>query len=483
MIMSGTSLFYHYFSSIQIAMSSLITGIDIYSMSVPFYALTKSFVMAGAVYYFVSVYNISVKRTIWAYIVILFTTGVEFISVITYYHHIFRLPFGFDIGYAFGLLFFTFMIMQYRMEKVHYGVWFGASLSWAICVGAKAPIAGVFLMFPGILCLNWLFKKKWRCFLYGGAILVEFFLISIFFVGLLGVASGDSNSYYLKIRSLSEVFSISRFIKSGAKFFLAMPTILVSGISMVYLLYRNKNSVAFNKDSNYLMIASLITAIWGTILWLFIEADGRSEMYYLMASFIPLYVVLLIMAEYLPVSIVENIERRRDIIICNVAVVSITIVGMLMFFFISWGKTGAITDSVRYILKPTINSSESLEASALSWIRGNTQQESIIVCDDAIMGNDNKAYAYGIISERQQYLEGVHMLRFGGEKIQGEIKRRTELVQSLFSGKTDSIKEFKAEGVDYIVRTNKLSPEFKENDELIEKVFENDSVEVYRIKN
>ncbi len=160
LFMSDTSLFYHYFSSVQIAYSSLVTGINIVDLSVPFYAFTKTLVMTGATFFMLNVIGVKGLRKTMGVVIVLFSTGMEPASIITYFHHIFLQPFGFDIDYAFGMFFVSFLLLQYRKENLNLNILFLTLLTWAVCTGSKAPVAAVLILLPGLLCLFWLIKSN-----------------------------------------------------------------------------------------------------------------------------------------------------------------------------------------------------------------------------------------------------------------------------------------------------------------------------------
>ena len=129
----------------------------------------------------------------------------------------------------------------------------------------------------------------------------------------------------------------------------------------------------------------------------------------------------------------------------------------------------------------SISELESHNMDGLRWIRDNAEGDALIVSDSAVMTDNDYCYSYGIVSERQQYIEGVHMLRFGGEELQTEINRRKALVRSMYQiCDIDSLNQLKAEGVDYIVQTNSISPDFVPN-EMLEMVASSDNINVFRI--
>lgn len=72
-----STLFYHYFSSIQLAFSHLATGIDLFTLAVPLYSLGKSILVFGSFYVFLT----GITRRVWAALLgvflICFTNGLS----------------------------------------------------------------------------------------------------------------------------------------------------------------------------------------------------------------------------------------------------------------------------------------------------------------------------------------------------------------------------------------------------------------------
>lgn len=208
LFMQGTKLFYHYFSSIQIAFFSIISGIDVFTLSFPLYSLTKTFIVAGAVIYISEILCTDIKWFIIGFLLLLCTTGFENISVVTYLHHILISPFGFDIGFAYGVYFIACLIAQWRKKEFEYSFWILTCLFWTACVGAKAPIASVLLLVPGALSFYWLVKRKWKLSLcYGFSILSIFLTVNIFCVGAFSVVQGTGN-WWLELHTLQDIKTI-----------------------------------------------------------------------------------------------------------------------------------------------------------------------------------------------------------------------------------------------------------------------------------
>lgn len=175
LFMVGEPLYYHYFSNIPIAFLCEVYKIDVFTMSFPLYGLTKAIVVVGAVQFLLDAVAADKRVKLIGYMLMIFSTGAETVSVVTFVHHILLQPFGFDISYAYGIFFVGFMIRQWKTERYDGKNYAGMLLSWIMCVGAKAPVASVLILFAALLCFYWLIHKKWSiAFGYGVSILGSF---------------------------------------------------------------------------------------------------------------------------------------------------------------------------------------------------------------------------------------------------------------------------------------------------------------------
>ncbi|WP_192814978.1 hypothetical protein [Treponema pedis] len=486
LFMAGTKLQYHYFSSVQIAFTSLIYDIDVYTLSVPFYVITKTVIMIGAVDFFLEIFKVDVKGKILGFIIILFTTGFENFSIVTYFSHILLLPFGFDIGFAYGILFLTLLYYQW-LHEFNFKIFLLASLFWFVCIGAKAPVASILLLTTAFLCLNKLFEKKVVLpLVYGFSMLGIFIFISIYFVGLLSVAEATNGAYYIKFHTLSEMaitvkgikipLFLSIFLKLLSLNFFYFVMLGIS-FSLLVLFVRKKN---ISKNELYFILSMFYSHILGILLWIIIKADGKSEMYYAMGSFIPLYFIFVIIYNKGRLYISNNgkVILKKEYIY---AIFSILVFfGVECFLFFPYG-TNIFYITGRNIIN-FVQNNNSCNTIAFEWIRKNSKKTAIVV-SDAVFVN-NYSYVCGILTERQQYLESYHMLRFAGIDIQNEIKRRKRLIQNIFNNDVRALIELRSEigAGNYIVQNVTVTPDFIYNEELLLPVFESDKFRVFKIK-
>lgn len=206
LFMDGVPLFYHYFSSIQIAYFSSVSGIDIFTLSFPLYSMVKTFILVGAVIFMMNMLCKDDRYKIVGMLLALCTTGLEDVVNVTFLQETWLMPFGFDVGFAYGCYFATLLVQQWKAKKFVLSSWILTSLFWAVCVGGKAPIASILIVLPAMLCLYWLIKKEWKLSLiYGGSILGIFLVINIVCTGVISVFRGTSTWPPLSLYTIQDI--------------------------------------------------------------------------------------------------------------------------------------------------------------------------------------------------------------------------------------------------------------------------------------
>ena len=117
---------------------------------------------------------------------------------------------------------------------------------------------------------------------------------------------------------------------------------------------------------------------------------------------------------------------------------------------------------------------------ALIWIRENTPKDSIVLSDRSIMDEEMRYYMYyGAFSERQMYIEGDIYFR---ERYVLEREELATIVEEVFLNSDEALRKSISDGIDYIIQTKWLTPDFKPNETMTELVYESDTIRVYEIK-
>ena len=490
--MSGTRLYYHYFASAALAFCNRITGIDVFSLGYAFYPLGKCLILFGGIYELAAVFFQDTKKRFFFLLVLLFSTGLEKYSIANYVAHIITLPFGFDIGYGFGAFFLAFLIRQYQDRQFNGKDCFLTVLFFLMCAGHKAPIALVYLLLGGILCLFWLLKKQPGKALINGVLLIASFLFVM--IVCVGFMNGDESrvnagsfSHVATLRA-SPLFDIYEEVATHRApgvpgvitvlllYFKQMLLFCLSIHPLLLLLLFNGVFVCFKgKKTDILDIALLATMGFGLFMGLFNAQEGVSQLYYTLASYIPGAVFGF---RHL------QIEKGRNQQIVSVA--AIVLFGIqCSWFFGTCGTAADFKTGVQTVFSNTVvqrnqiqpYSIQKTDYDALLWIRENTPKDSVLAADRSVLCElDNYMY-YGTFSERQMYLEGDRY--FYGTHVDERAHRRDALSEAYLQNDSKAVAKLKNEGVTYIIQTKWVTPDFAGPDCM--KVFETDSINVWEI--
>lgn len=517
--MVGFQLKYHYFSNIPIAFISNVYSIDVFTLSFPLYSFTKTLLLIGAAQFLVETITSRFGVQVLGYILLIFSTGAESVNLTTFISHMFIETFGFDIGYAYGMIFVALVLRQWKSNSFSSKLFVGTILSWAICVGSKAPVSTVLILIPGFLCLNWLRQKK-ICFAfgYGIPILGIYLVICRYCIGLFEVLRGKSkwrmSGFYplehLKMLGDVEYWDLvgQYLVWLGRKSYLCSLIIrilcinpaLVLGSLVVIVLLINKTRKGLIELNEIILYLSLsITAIFGMILGITFNAGGRSEIYFAMTACIPMAVIILLYMSYSNDSFVTNIFSNFSKLYKSAILLysAIVFLGVLRFSWSGAYSMGTVRNSIKCIqnihnimkgsdqfsTKELINVGiRKTDVDAMAWIRDNTDPDSLIMSDKAVINNLKGYYMYGMFSERQQYLEGIDMFNGTGDDVKEEISRRSDIIERAYNNCEGALEDVKKENIDYIIQTRDVTPEFIYDKNKLELVKSTETVNIYRVK-
>lgn len=497
--MDGTVLNYHYFSSMQIAFLSQVSGISIFDLSFTLYAFGKSVLLVGAINVLCD--ELEIRKGKWfCFLLILLMTGFENRSVVTYVWHSLTGPFGFDIGLAFGILFVSCIIKQWKANELDARNLAITLLFWFALIGAKTPIALILLFIPGFLCFAWLFMRKYRIALsYGLPILALFFLENGIFTGAFLRIGTESHTSILRIYDLDQIIhhytgidAVDIIATLVLNLFYTHPVLFLlstaSIIALVVLVIKRK----IDPKTILLACGLLVSSIAGFALGIFMDVGGKSEMYYSMAAFIPCAAFVFVVAIAARNAGVSRISRAVQLV--NIPLALLAVFGVALFCFFGYGSRSLVPELIGGYEKiagiyeyPQSNFFDIDEAKAAAWIRDNAPENAIVVSDRESIGGQTGSYYYAIFTERQQYMEATDLLtehsRLKGSNmsILDEIERRQDVMTNAYDGQIDAIQQLRADGVDYMVRDARFSEAQLDNVDMLCMEHQSGAVTVYKI--
>lgn len=310
---------YHYFSSVQLAVQCLVTGIDTVVTCIGLYFYSTVVMIIFGTYLFASKILKNNKEIILAMCALLVTSGVESITKIEQVANYALASIGADYGLGI-LLFLMLALHQYSLEplKIRGAV---CVILLAVLTATKGPYAAIAVCGIGVMCLFWLIQKKCsRAFVFGGSSLSAFCVVYYFVCNVRGyIGSEDYSSFYhLVIRtdpdmSMAEacLYKLGREIRNLV---LMKPIIILPLIAlMLIVLYRRKRLTLFE-------FCCLCMAIVGLAINAIITMPSNQQTYLALAALVPAWCFVLLVG-----------EKCRDIIIGQRKWLRWVTAGLLLF--------------------------------------------------------------------------------------------------------------------------------------------------------
>ena len=497
--LAGGMLYYHYFSSLQIAYLSQVSGIDIFNLSFTLFPFGKCIILFGGLNYLINKIGL-IKGKFFYILVILFMTGNEVKSVVTYISHTILGPFGFDMGYAFGMWFLGILIAQWKSKKFNFNFLILCVMFWITLTGTKTPIALVLIFAAALFCFIWLIRKDFKnAFIYGICIVGIFLMVSVYFSGAMRIATrnyeGASNNllnFYsvqdiLTAEHSNIILSLLHTIMRRVYYtqpVLAITTSVTSILAAYYLICKK-----LKWRECILAVVLLLITIIGLLMGIFIFAGGNSEMYFSMTAFIPCVAYNAELWEnYFDKDFIGNGKKLQ---VCKAGALVLALLGIYNMLFNGYegGIASLLSDGNKKIVGEYLFPEDSFsrdEALACIWIRDNTDREAIVINDRNVIGGKRSEYYNGIFSERQQYLEAsdliyvVDLNESYNNSIIDEISKREFVIKDVYSNNENAYKVLKNEGVDYIIQNNTFTPDFLPNNLFVELQYRAGDVSVYK---
>lgn len=466
-----TKFNYHYFSSLQLAYESLVTGIRPVVIGLAYSFFQSMILLVFGSYILFRKCTSKVRYIVLGMLVLFFTSGDENGMIVTYMGHMYHGGFGFEYGLGVFLFFFYFIFTLYKSENFLPRVAVIAILTLGINLGMKTPFACIGICGAGIVCIGWLVQKKWkRAFITGIPMLVVFFLVYYFVVNIAGYGGGSLDAIVTPsvlesngaLQRIYEQFFghfgddiphvLKDFILSGIYCLYCNPTIFFFGVFTLL------NCAILRKNWGWIDGACLAMACVGMWITVNIGMNGSSNMYFVMATY-PVVVVWFLLH-------VEQVKHMKPWIIPLLAVMYISFRGFLIGFgedsmpaliekgYLNYFKN----ECVEYdpLNRSYISKSQ---YEAYKYIRDHTKPNTFIT-------TNKKDYVVGVFTERYVIRASVSNPIF----LAFDVNEQSQ-----------AIKDYKDNNIKYIVYDKATSPEFELLVSECEEYYQNDSTIVYRI--
>lgn len=484
----GETFRYHHFSSMILAQSSLITGIDVVELTFYFSFILPAVLLVFAGYTFFSSVIRKKAFIFLALLILLFTEGTS----VTYVWHLYFCPFGYDYGYIFGMAAVTFLIYIVREDggfNCKYA--FLTFVLIAVTTGCKGPVGSVVLMGYGIAAIAFICQKQYKKgFCYGMIWLAAFLIVYYAFIvsesawseqaglQILGIEKAFQKNpwaqeWYTSICNIADIpYDTARFMALVCYVFQVNP----AGMVLFLIGCGAFISRAVKKKECLLLAVFLGIDICGIVLTLISYQSGFSQMYFVM-SVLPYAICSGMLA-------LDQASVHRSLFQVSLAVLTlICLCRCGSRFWIDYmipqmdrgiqcisGNLGRADYSNYFVYKSDFE--------AYRWIREHTDPRALIVLDCFV---DTKlreqGMAAGVFSERYIWNDGTYA---GNRK---EVERRRDLVVEFFMlDNKAALEELKSAGVSYFIQTRTVWPDIVIDPRDAECVFTNDRIRVYELK-
>lgn len=470
---------YHYFSALQLAVISKVTGIAAARVAFT-YSSVQAVVLMGLSGYCLVVRMIrNSKARVLTLLLLFFSTGFEKEVPAAYFSNVYLIPMGFNTAYAFEMIIVLLVLIQMEKDKISIPNMTWMMVFLAVCTGTKGPAGAIVMVGIGITCLQWLCEKKYKkAFAYGLTALFTFGMIYFLFlqgaakayntqikaisvtneVNVTGVADGVNVGEVTESEKTSEVLGFIRYL------ILLNPwTVWIAFIYMSTRLFKR----TIKRDD--VMLASMI--IVGVSLGYFISMYGNSQKYFSLSVFCFLAIIAGRYIETIAdANIFKSFESRLRVWIFRFSICFL-LIGISIHTMKFSKHRNSLQDGIFHLMGRTVfddreDRLSNKEYEAYDWIRTNTEDMALLLSDRQLEGD---IYTSGVFSER-------HVYRYKNEE-------ELELGRKAFLGEEEYLQQFIDKGIDYIVQTKRFSPEFNVGGEYCQKVFENTDIAVWQVIN
>lgn len=472
---------YHYGGAMQLALACKVTGISAFNMGMHFSYIQSMVLLTFSGYCVAKRFIKDRTSVVLMLFLFFFSTGIEDRSFVTYLWHIFIQPMSFNIALSLEFVILLLIVIQLDAEKIDYKILGRVILAVLVCTITKGPAGAIATCMVGVVCIWWLVGKKEikKSILYGVFVVTAFLSIYIFLA--------DVNASYVRNDAVVESSADDKgaveeqAVESSFGTFDKLKKIIsYVGGYLLYVSYVNPWTFipaaiyflycVINKKAELLhWICALLLTV-GTILGYSINYIGKSQMYFTLA--VCPFAALLTGVAVEEIICNWQLGKHRRIMVggscclilfCSCigayrhSIEETVVIGTTNLFQRNYDS---MQGNYRY------DKMDYAEHEVYEWIRLNTQEDALFL-SDRMLEDEMMCWVPGVFCERYVYNYRVN---------------EYECARSFFRGEEASISYFADKGVRYIIQNKHLSPEFNCADKIARKLFENQSVAVYELK-
>lgn len=302
---------YHYFSSLQLAVQSLFTGVNAAVVCIGLYFHATVGMIVFGTYLLAARILKGNKGTAFAMCALLATSGVENITKIEHVCHYALAAFGTDYGLGI-MLFLLLMLYRYCEEPLkRHGVI--CLILLAVLTGTKGPYAAVAICGFGGVCLLWLIQKKLsRAFAFGFSSLGVFGAIYYFVCNTRGYAGGGNSSYKLinlVIRTDPNMSMLEACLRKLGRevvnILLMKPIVLLPFVVILFVLLWHRRRISIFEFGCLCMTAA------GLAVNAIITMPSNQQTYFALAALVPAWCFVLGAGQYKDLAVWKRQKNYR----------------------------------------------------------------------------------------------------------------------------------------------------------------------------
>lgn len=479
---------YHYFDTMQLSVIKLLTGIPAFELGMYYSYIQVGILLSLALVILFETFvpHISKVCMILGCIGVIFATGFERKTLMTYIAHLYYTPCGFTISMAAGFLAISTIIHQLNEKKFQFIYWLVTLCSFFLCMGSKGPNGIVFGLISGILLIAHLIQtKNWKCI---RKYLISFFVIGSYLVFiiylqniLLTVSVDTGETVKRTIYSSKSFGAIYEWIQTYIKpaffaeimsvyVFAYMSTFPMSLFMVIGIILALFEKVKFYLYDYILLIVILISILLTRV----VSHSGLSQMYFLLAVFPIITLLIMRMGNQLLLSDYNKIWKRLVLMGLSVTI----FVGCINVFT----KTNSeffkkplekgwyyLTNQTEKLINETdeesANSLTYDELVAYRWVMKHTKSTSRIICDTFKNGTKFYPYCAGVFTERYMYIS----------------LEEHDFFQKFLDKDEKIWKEIKDYKVEYAILTERVSGDMSLDSSIGTMIYENEGAKVYQL--
>lgn len=467
---------YHYLGALQQAAVSRVTGISAMKVATCYSYIESSIFLGLSSYVLVNRMIKNKKAKILALLLLLFSTGMEEKSLVTYIWHIYLVPMSYHIAQCFGVMIMLLVLIQLDKEFDINNL-IMMLLFLICCTGTKGATGAVIVCGICISCLYLFFyrKKRKMAFIYAFFSVMVFGLIYMYLSPTVQNFSNNAAVYYQPEQLSVTLDAVEEndvelvpFIRACIQWvhdyikkliYINPWTFIPAVIFVVYSAIRK----TIKKEHIILFLMTMI----GMSLSYIIVFYGHSEMYFALTVF-PFSALLAgCLLDKIFSSCISDKKQMFLFTLIFVGVISSSILGDYQARFREFWVRGIHNLGFPDAAEKPENYASSIisfnECQAYQWIRENTNEDAVII-SDGIYDENERRIIYDFTEREVGYYEVDDMA-----------------VTVLFAGDERMIRDFSDSGIDYIIQTKSLSPAFYCPEDMGEVVYENEEISVYKL--